>query len=164
MALRDSIATTPGVAYVCVDNQSALDTLASDASATEFSRAAVRVTADLSRSGWMIQRVSGRRPMLASPATRPRMLKQNPALLPRLLCASTPAQPRPGCVPSLNGNCTRGGPRNSRMPVRDCASHHTSEGINGLTHERCGDSIAAALPPTETPIAKKKCVPHGGLR
>jgi ribonuclease HI len=54
-ALRDSIDTTPGVAYVCVDNQSALDTVASDASATEFSRAAVRVAADLSRSGWMIQ-------------------------------------------------------------------------------------------------------------
>jgi ribonuclease HI len=53
-ALRDSIDTTPGAAYVCVDNQSALDTLASDASATEFSRAAVRVAADLSRSGWMI--------------------------------------------------------------------------------------------------------------
>jgi ribonuclease HI len=54
-ALRDSIDTAPGAAYVCVDNQSALDTLASDASATEFSRAAVRVAADLSRSGWMIQ-------------------------------------------------------------------------------------------------------------
>jgi ribonuclease HI len=54
-ALRDSIDTMPGRAYVCVDNQSALDTLASDASATEFSRAAVRVAADLSRSGWTIQ-------------------------------------------------------------------------------------------------------------
>jgi ribonuclease HI len=54
-ALRDSIDTTPGVAYPCVDNQSALDTLACDASATEFSRAAVHVAADLSRSGWTIQ-------------------------------------------------------------------------------------------------------------
>jgi ribonuclease HI len=54
-ALRDSIDTTSGVAYICVDNQSALDTLASNTSATEFSRVAVRVAADLSRSGWMIQ-------------------------------------------------------------------------------------------------------------
>jgi ribonuclease HI len=54
-ALRDSIDTTPGMAYVCVDNQSALDTVVSDASATEFSRAAVPVAADLSRSEWTIQ-------------------------------------------------------------------------------------------------------------
>jgi ribonuclease HI len=54
-ALRDSIDTTPGMAYVCVDNQSALDTLASDASATHFSRAAARVAAELSQTGWKIQ-------------------------------------------------------------------------------------------------------------
>jgi ribonuclease HI len=56
-ALRDSIATTPALAYVCVDNQSALETLASDASATQFSRAAVRTAADLSRAGWTIRSI-----------------------------------------------------------------------------------------------------------
>jgi ribonuclease HI len=56
-ALRDSIATTPATAYVCVDNQSALETLATDASATQFSRAAVRAAADLSRAGWKMQSI-----------------------------------------------------------------------------------------------------------
>jgi ribonuclease HI len=54
-ALRDSIDTTPSVAYVCIDNQAALDTLASDASATQFSRAAARVAADLLQTGWKVQ-------------------------------------------------------------------------------------------------------------
>jgi ribonuclease HI len=54
-ALRDSIDTMPGMAYVGVDNQSALDTLANDASATQFSREAVRVAAELSQTGWKVQ-------------------------------------------------------------------------------------------------------------
>jgi ribonuclease HI len=56
-ALRDSIDTMPGMAYVCVDNQSALKTLATDTSATQFSRAAVRAATDLSHAGWTIHSI-----------------------------------------------------------------------------------------------------------
>jgi ribonuclease HI len=56
-ALRDSIDTAPAATYVCVDNQAALETLATDASRTQFSRAAVRVAADLTNAGWSIHGV-----------------------------------------------------------------------------------------------------------
>jgi hypothetical protein len=96
-------------------------------------------------------RVSGHRPMLASPATRPQMLKQNPALLPQLLRASMPVQPKHGCLPNPSGNCALDGPRNCRMPARGYASQHTYADTSESTQEHCGDSIAAAHRPTGTP-------------
>jgi hypothetical protein len=100
------------------------------------------VSPQISRGPAGRYRVYGHRPTLASPATRPWMLKQNPALLPRLLRASTPVQPRHGCLPNASGNCALDGPRNFRMPDRGYASQHTYAGTNGSTQEHCGASIA----------------------